>query len=114
MLDRYGMDAPGPMSPSYAPSGLTPVRGYRWCLLRTLRDLQQSVVRRRVITLPNLLRLMERRWRRVAPTCHPPPSKPDMQILAKRGKQVLHRMYMNGQPFTYFIPERHDVFGASR
>jgi len=34
----------------------------RWCVSRTLRDLRLSATRRRLMSLPNALRLLHRRW----------------------------------------------------
>ena len=44
------------------PSGLGTQRGWRWCVLRTLRDLRLSVQRHRIMSLPMTRRLFQRRW----------------------------------------------------
>jgi hypothetical protein len=40
-------------------------RAWRWCIERTLRDLELSIRRGRPITRPNLERLFCRRWAQV-------------------------------------------------
>lgn len=67
------MDAPPPTNASYVPRGLPPQRGYRWCVLRTLRDVHRAAERGHAISLPNTLRLFSRRWHRTARLCQPVP-----------------------------------------
>ena len=40
-------------------------RAWRWCLLRTQRDMQLAVRRGRPISRPNARRLLTRRWLRL-------------------------------------------------
>jgi|GEM_PF-5475975 len=42
--------------------GLAESRYWRWCVLRTIRDVRLSAARRRALSLPNARRLFERRW----------------------------------------------------
>lgn len=64
-------------------------RRMRLALLRTLRDLRQSVERRRPIALPNLLRLLRRRLGEVDPA-----------PLADAAVQRLADLYKRHQPFS--------------
>lgn len=62
-------------------------RVYRLALMRSLRDLRLSVERGRTMTLPNLLRLFQRRTL---------PEDPHTQL----GLKLLRSMYLQQQPFA--------------
>ena len=64
-------------------------RRTRLALVRTVRDLRQSVDRRRPIALPNLLRLLRRRLSDVDPA-----------PLADAAVQRLANFYKRHQPFS--------------
>ena len=64
-------------------------RAWRWCIERTLRDLELSVRRGRPITRPNLERLFCRRWWRAAPG--DPGAELDRR--AARGQLCIRRRY---------------------
>jgi hypothetical protein len=76
------MEAFGPLDPRYLPEGLNVERSAQWCLSRTLRDFRLSVSRQRTISLPNLLRLYDRRRRRMG-----------IELRAINGHQTLRRAY---------------------
>jgi|GEM_PF-1177121 len=48
------------------PEGLSPERAWRWCVMRTMRDMRMAARRGRPMSLPNALRLLRRRWGRIA------------------------------------------------
>jgi hypothetical protein len=56
-----------PADAARAPEGLSPERAWRWCMLRTLRDMRLAVRRGRAISRPNARRLIQRRWRPFVP-----------------------------------------------
>ncbi len=59
------MDAGWPTEAARVPEGLSPERAWRWCVLRTVRDVRLAARRGRVISRPNARRLVLRRWGRV-------------------------------------------------
>jgi hypothetical protein len=94
------MDAPGPMNPSHTPTGLSPQRARRWCVVRTLRDLRSSVRRGKPITLPNLLRLFDRRWHRISMMTHARLAPRDPMKEGDAGRRYLRDYYRRNQPFA--------------
>ena len=65
------MDAGWPAQAARVPRGLSPERAWRWCLLRTLRDVRLAAYRGRSISRPNAERMLCRRWRRMVGRCEP-------------------------------------------
>jgi hypothetical protein len=63
ILGAQGMDADWPMDAARVPPGLPPDRAWRWCLLRTRRDIRLAARHGRAISPPNARRLLQRRWR---------------------------------------------------
>ena len=61
------MDADWPVESARVPKGLSLERAWRWCMLRTLRDVRLAAKRGRGISRSNARRLMQRRWRRFDP-----------------------------------------------
>ncbi len=94
------MDAPGPMDSRYIPLGLTPSRGYRWCLARTLRDLRHATRRGRAISLPNACRLFSRRWHRTARRCMPRPDDIAIAAQTQQGATQLRALLLTQQRTT--------------
>lgn len=87
------MDAPGSMDSRYVPRGLRPARGYRWCLLRTVRDLRHARARGRSISPPNARRLFSRRWHRTARQCQPVPTPRQRTAYQRQGiAQLQHTL----------------------
>ena len=77
---------------SLVPTGLSPERARRWCVLASLRTLRLSVQRGRTMSLPNLLRLYRRQWAEVAAELGVPAD-------ADRAAMWLTRLYRAEQPF---------------
>lgn len=59
------MEAGWPAEAARVPRGLSPERAWRWCLLRTLRDMRLAALRGRPISRSNAERLLRRRWRQI-------------------------------------------------
>lgn len=80
------------MNPSLPDPDTDPLyedRRWRAVLLWTLRNLKQSILRRRTLSLPNLCRLFDRRWQAHAGHAHG----------RKAGRAVLAAYYRAYQPF---------------
>lgn len=65
-------------------------RSRRLAWVRTIRDLRLSVAQGRPISLPNLLRLLQRRFAELDPN-----------FPADRPRDAMRRFYHAHQPFTY-------------
>jgi len=63
-------------------------RAWRWCIVRTLRDLRLSIRRGRPISRPNLERLFCRRWHRATPHARESSSQ-----RLDRGRRMIRRLY---------------------
>ncbi len=70
-------------------SAMAPERARRLAMLQTVRDLRRSVARGRPMTLPNLLRLLQRRLNQLAPG---QPMDPWIEHL--------RQLYRTHQPFS--------------
>jgi hypothetical protein len=103
------MDAPGPMDTRHIPEGMPPDRAYRWCLVRTTRDLRQSVRRGRAISLPGLRRLFTRRWLNVSLRCRPVVDREAEKAGVQRAERELLRMYRQEQPFRAWAATRDSI-----
>jgi len=68
-------------------------RRWRAAVLWTIRDLQSSVVRCRTLSLSNLCRLFDRRWRAIRPA--PEFAESGCQL----GRAFLKHYYFTHQPF---------------
>jgi len=66
------MEADWPVEATLVPQGLSPERAWRWCLLRTLRDVRLAARRGRAISQTNARRLLYRRWEQVKARCESP------------------------------------------
>lgn len=55
-----------PCPAARVPRRLGATRGWRWCVLRTIRDARLAAARGRPISRPTLERLFARRWHRLA------------------------------------------------
>jgi hypothetical protein len=75
------------------------VRARRWALLSTMRDLRHSVLRRRPITLPNLLRIYRRRCHRASGEADLSGPGDDRGVLFEDGQRWLLDLYQHEQPF---------------
>lgn len=85
------MDARGPMNPYHAPIGLDPQRAILWCVTRTVRDIRLSIDIGRGITLPNALRLFERRVSRLM--LPPVPNGVNLDLFKEQGLYRIRSMY---------------------
>jgi hypothetical protein len=75
-----------PNSPSFT-SDPAADRRWRSAVLWTVHDLRISVVRRRKLSLPNLCRLFEYRWRKVSP------GEPTAAVATDAGRAFLKSIY---------------------
>lgn len=60
-----GMDAEWPTDAARVPEGRSLERAWRWCVLRTLRDMRLAAARGKTMSRANTRRLVWRRWQRL-------------------------------------------------
>ncbi len=78
--------------------GLLPERAWRWCLLRTLRDMRLAARRGRPISRPNAERLFCRRWARA--TAHLAAGIQQENLWLVEGRGLVRRVYVEIQRTT--------------
>lgn len=86
-----------PVKAAHVPVGLPPLRAWRWCVLRTLRDGRLAQRRGRPLSRPNLERLFCRRWSRVV---HSSGKSAGWQRMVDKGRKVIRKSFAQPSTFT--------------
>lgn len=84
--------------------GLSPFElRLKQCMLETVSELYRSAANRRLLSLPNTLRLFERRW------YGPGLTEEEMNRGRRLGRAFIEEFYRMHQPFRGELPEIHPV-----